>query len=315
MEHAPGTAFQRQKGFDLLVLGGGIAGLTAAWQAARQGVSVALLEAGPLFGGQVATLGAVDDYPGAAPPGADLAAELIEAARRAGAAIEEEAATAIAVGDGGLLHVQTARWLLKAHAVALATGARLRKLEVPGAAEFDGRGLSHCATCDGPILKGRDAVVAGGGDAALQAAIQLAQGCRGVTVVVRGRLRAQQAYIDAAARCANLRFVWDAEVVAVLGGDAGLEAVRVRNAKTGETRDIACYGFFPLIGVAPAGELAANLARFTRNGHVRVDKDLQAATPGLYAIGAVREGFGGSLVSAAGDGAAVARQVAGPRRR
>lgn len=313
MQGGPGTAFQRQKGFDLLVLGGGIAGLTAAWQAARLGVSVALLEAGPMYGGQVATLGALDDFPGSVAPGADLAAGLIEDARRAGAAIEEESARWIGVEDG-LLRVETDRWSLKAHNVALATGARLRKLDAPGAEELEGRGVSHCATCDGPMLKGRDVVIVGGGDAALQAAIQLSRGCSSVTVAVRGRLRARQSYIAAATRCANLTFAWDSEVTAVLGGDAGVEGVRLRNVTSGAERELACYGVFPLIGVTPASELAADLAKLTRSGHVRVDKDLQTATPGLYAIGAVREGFSGALVSASGDGAAVARMAAERRR-
>jgi thioredoxin reductase (NADPH) len=313
MQTGPGTAFQRQKGFDLLVVGGGIAGLTAAWQAARLGASVALLEQGPMFGGQVATLGALDDFPGSSAPGADLAAQLIEDARRAGAAIEEEPVSAIAA-DGGLLHVKTERWTLKAHAVALATGARLKTLDAPGVAALEGRGVSHCATCDGPMLKGRDAVVAGGGDAALQAAIELARGARSVTVVARSRLKARQSYIDAAARCANLCFVWDSEVVEAKGGDAGLEAVRVRNVRTGDESEIACFGFFPLVGVTPASELAAGLAKLAKSGHVKVDANLQTATPNLYAVGAVREGFSGSLVSAAGDGAAVAYRVAEQRR-
>jgi thioredoxin reductase (NADPH) len=313
MQSGPGTAFQRQKGFDLLVVGGGIAGLTAAWQAARLGASVALLEQGPLFGGQVATLGAIDDFPGSSAPGADLAAQLIEDARRAGAAIEEEAVRAITAADG-MLQVRTERWTLKAHAVALATGARLKPLEVPGATELEGRGVSHCATCDGPMLRGKDAVVTGGGDAALQAAIELARGARSVMVVARSRLKASQSYIDAAARCANLAFVWDSEVVAVNGGEAGLEGVRVRHVRTGAESDVPCYGFFPLVGVTPASELAAGLAKLTRSGHVKVDADLQTATPNLYAIGAVRDGFSGSLASAAGDGAAVARRVAEQRR-
>jgi thioredoxin reductase (NADPH) len=313
MESGPGTAFQRQKGFDLLVLGGGIAGLTAAWQGARLGISVVLLEGAPLFGGQVATVGAVDDYPGAAEvSGADLAARLVQEARREGASIEADAARAIAAGDG-LLRVETPRGSLKAHAVIVATGARLRRLDVPGAAELEGRGVSHCATCDGPMLKGRDVVVAGGGDAALQAAIQLARVCRSVAVVVRGRLRARQSYVDAAARCANLRFVWDSEVTAVLG-ENGVEGVQLRNVRSGVESELACYGLFPLIGVAPASQIAAGFARMTASGHLRVDKDLRTATPGLYAIGAVREGFSGSLVTAAGDGATAARRIAETRR-
>ena len=314
MEAAPGTAFQRLKGFDMVVLGGGIAGLTAVWHAARLGLSAALVERGPMFGGQVATLGEIHDYPASAGmSGADLAAALVDAARRDGAAIAEEEVLAVELG-GRMPEIRTGSWTLRARTVVVATGASLKPLDVPGAAGREGAGISHCATCDGPLYRNRDAVVVGGGDGALHEALTLVRYCRQVSVVVRGRLRARQAYIDAAARCANLAFVWDSEIDSLLGENS-VTAVRVRNRKTAAVSEIPCFGVFPFIGSTPnSGFLPATVER-TPSGHVRVDQNFESAVAGLCAIGAARDGFGGSLVSAAGEGAAVAARVAARLRR
>lgn len=313
MEAPPGTAFQRNKGFDMVVLGGGMAGLTAAWTGARLGISVALLEESGLFGGQIATLGEVDDYPLASvASGPDLATALFDEARRSGVAFATASACSVEAADGSLL-VRTADWTLRAHSLVVATGARLRMLDVPGATEMVGRGVSQCATCDGGFHRGRDVVVVGGGDAALQEALTLAKLCRHVTVVARGRLRARQAYIDATTRCANLSFAWDSVVEKVLG-DGGVDGVRVRDLRTGTVADLACSGVFPFIGSTPdAAFLPPSVSRGA-NGHVRVDADYRAG-PDIYAVGAAREGYGGALVSAAGEGAQAATALAGRLRR
>ena len=309
MSAAPGTAFQRQKGFDMLVLGGGVAGLTAAWHGARLGLGVALLEPAPLFGGQVATLGAIDDFPAVgAQSGPGFAAQLLTSAREAGAAVSEDAAVRIR-RTTSRIEVETRAHTLLAKNVLIATGARPRPLPVAGAERYAGRGLSHCATCDGPLFRGRAAVVVGGGDAALQAALELAQFCQRVTVVTRHRLRARQAYIDAAARRPNLEFAWDTVVEAILG-DAGVSGVRLRHLPSGAVRELPCFGVFPLIGGLPNSEPAAEVAELAADGAIRTTLDFETATPGVFAIGAVRAGFGGALASAAGEGAAVAAALA-----
>jgi thioredoxin reductase (NADPH) len=293
----------------MLVVGAGVAGLTAAWHGARHGLAVGLIERGSIFGGQIATLGVIDDFPSTvAMSGADLAATLAGACRRAGAAIAEDEVTSV-VADDGLIEVHTTQWVLRARHVVVATGASLRGLEVPGARGKEGRGISQCATCDGPLCRGRGVVVVGGGDSALQEALELAHVAARVNVVVRGRLRARQSYIDAASKCANLTFSWDSIVERVLGDDV-VEGVQVRNMKTARTSDIACFAVFPFLGTTPnTAWLPASLER-TPGGLVRVNAGLQSSMANVHAVGAARDGFSGSLASAAGDAASVAERVA-----
>jgi len=294
----------------MLVVGGGIAGLTAAWHGARHGLIVGLIERNGIFGGQVATVGEIHEFPTIAPlSGTNLAATLVSSARLAGASIAEDEVTSLSV-DGALIEVQTIQWVLRARHVVIATGASLRPLRVPGVAGKEGHGISQCATCDGPLFRGRAVVVIGGGDSALQEALELARVAAHVEVVVRGRLRARQAYIEAASKCANLRFRWDSIVETVMGDD-GVDGARIRNVKSGETSDLPCFGIFPFLGTMPnAGWLPTSVER-TQEGLVCVDGSLQSSLRGVHAIGAARHGFGGSLVTAAGDGALVAERIAG----
>jgi thioredoxin reductase (NADPH) len=293
----------------MLVVGAGIAGLTAAWHGARHGLAVGLIERGSLYGGQIATLGVIDDFPSTVVmSGADLAATLVDACRRAGASIAEDEVTSVAAGDG-LIQVRTTQWVLRARHVVVATGASLRRLEVPGAAGKEGQGISQCASCDGPLCRGRDVVVVGGGDSALQEALEVAHFAARVKVVVRGPLCARQTYIDAASKCANLTFSWDSIVERVLGEHA-VEGVRIRHTKTGQTFDYPCFAVFPFLGTTPnAAWLPASLER-TPSGLVRVNAALESSMANVHAVGAARAGFSGSLASAAGDAASVAERVA-----
>jgi thioredoxin reductase (NADPH) len=307
MEGTIGTALRRRRGFDLAIIGGGVGGLMAAWSAARHGLSAVLFEGSGMFGGQISTLGHVEDYPTPnAISGVDLATALVDAARLSGAIIVEQEVASLR-REGPLLEVALPSGPIRARNVVVASGARLRKL--PGAQKFEGRGVSQCATCDGPFFRGKDAVVVGGGDAALQEALTLADTCKSVTVIVRSRLKARQALIDAAASRGNLRFVWDCEVESVLGQD-GVEGVRLRHTRTGASTDLPCFGLFPFIGTEPNTEFLDGVVAFTQTRHIRTDAQLQSSEPGIYAIGAVREGHSGALVSAAGDAARVVHDIA-----
>lgn len=313
METTIGTALQRQRGFDLAIIGGGVAGLTAAWSAARHGLSAVLFEGAGIFGGQISTLGHLEDYPSADDmSGVDLATALVDAARAAGAIIAEQEVLSLKRA-GKLFEVRLSSGPIRAHNIVVATGARLRKLSVPGVQDFEGRGVSQCATCDGPFFRGQDVVVAGGGDAALQEALTLASFCKSVSVVVRSSLKARQSLIDAAASCANLHFIWDSEIEAVLG-DNGVGAVRLRHVKTGIVSELPCFGLFPFIGTEPNTEFLDGLVAFNQTRHIRTDAQLQSSEPGIYAIGAVRDGHSGALVSAAGDAASVVHEIARQRR-
>jgi thioredoxin reductase (NADPH) len=299
---------RRNQGHDLLVIGGGIAGLTAALHGISRGLSTVLLEEQVVFGGQVATVASVEGLPMAAPAsGVDLATALVDAARAAGVTFIAEAATGLT--EGTPMQVVTASQVVRAKSVVIATGCRPRKLEVPGEAALYGRGVSHCATCDGPFFRQETVVVAGGGDAALQEALTLAGYCREVVLVVRGRLRARRSYVQRASTTANIRFVWDSAIEAVLGDDR-VTGVRLRDVKTDAASELPCAGVFAYLGGIPnSAFLPASIQR-DADGYVVTDDAGRTAVAGVYAIGAVRAGYCGELASAAGQAASVAADCA-----
>lgn len=302
-------AGKRRSGYDVLVLGGGIAGLSAASQAAQYGLSAVLLEPSALLGGQVATVTSVEGFPSlGAIAGGELAAILLTQARQQGVILIEEAAQAVTT-VGMQFQVATTSQNLRARAVIVATGGRLRELDLAKEREFLGKGLSHCASCDGPLFRNEHVVVVGGGDAALQEAALLARICRSVTVIVRGTLRARRAFVNRAKSLGNLTFVWDSVIEAICG-DSAVTGVVVRNLETGARQEIPCAGLFPFIGTVPNTEFLAESVEKDPQGHLRTDESLATSRNGIYAIGAVRRGFSGELASAAADGAAVVKTIA-----
>jgi len=293
-----------------VVVGGGIAGLTAAWYAARRGLATALFESQPNCGGQVATVNVLDDWPSASESsGVELAAALVDKLRGQGVEVSYQPVSAVVPGQG-LLRVEAGGRPWRARRAIVATGARLRTLGVPQEETLRGKGVSQCAHCDGHFFRGQDVVVVGGGDAALQEALVLASGCRTVTIVARSRLRAKQGYVERAAGATNVRFVWDSVVDAVLG-DVTVSGVRLRNVKSGALTDLACTGLFPFIGVEPNSRFLPPSVRRDESGRVLTDASLRTSEPSVFAIGAVRAGYTGELVNAAGEAAAAVATIAG----
>ncbi len=293
---------------DLIVIGAGMAGLTAAHHAARCGLSVSLCEATPLYGGQIVNVEAIDGYPSVGEvPGIALAIDLLEKGRELGVSIIETEITALSVDDG--IHLATADGAMHAaRAAGVASGARLKTLDIPGEAEMAGRGVSQCASCDGPMFQGEDVAVIGGGDAAAQEALILAGFCRKVTLICRGAMRAKRDYIDRLTACANVDFLWDS-VAEEIVGTGGVDGVSVRNTKDDSVSLFPCKGVFPFIGGTPnSAFLPESVQR--QDGYVVTDGAYRTSVAGVFAAGAVRMGYGGHLAEAVGEGVSAATAAA-----
>ena len=302
---------RRRDIWDVVVVGGGIGGLTAAWYCARRGLPTALIEAEGMLGGQVATVNTIDDWPSAEEvSGVGLATAMNEKLANNAVEITHEPVHSVSVGaDQGLVLVKTESRTFRTRRVIAAAGAKLRSLDVPGAEALRGKGVSQCAHCDGYFFKGQDVVVVGGGDSAIQEALVLAPLARSVTIVVRSKLKAKRAYIERAASAASVKFIWDSEVDAVLGNGT-VSGVRLRNVKDQKTTELACTGVFPFIGVEPSTAFLPPSVRRDDSGRVITDDRMRTNEPALFAVGALRSGFSGELTGAAGEAALAAATIA-----
>lgn len=293
---------------EVAVIGGGLAGLSAARHAARLGRLVTLFEGSAMFGGQVATVGEVDGLlvPGKF-SGQDLAIHLLDDARKVAVQIVEVGIATIELNSRLTLTDQDNR-TYQPEAIIVASGATLRKLGVPGEEQFIGRGLSHCATCDGGFFRGQDVVVVGGGDSAVQEALVLAKTSRRVTMVCRSPLKAKRDYIDKIAARENVNFAWDSEVAAILGDD-GVTGVRLRNVKSGTTSDVECAGLFPFIGAAPNTQFVP-ASLLAASGHIKTNSGFATSDARVFAVGAARADYGGNILEAMAEGVSAAEGAA-----
>ncbi len=288
--------------FDVIVIGAGITGLTAARHTAQAGLTTASIEA-LLFGGLIVNVNELDGEVHGS--GTDLASNLMMEIADLGAANLSETVTALA-RDGDGVTVTTDAGSHRARTVIVASGAKLKRLGIPGEAGFEHRGVSQCADCDGPMYKDEDVVVVGGGDSALQEALVLADFCKRVHLVHRGaKFRARPHLIDAVAARDNIQPVWNTVVEEVLGAQM-VNKVRVRNVADGKTTEIPCSGFFAYIGLAPNCDFAPPEITRDADGFLVTDASLQTAMAGVYAAGAVRAGYGGLLTHAIAEAEAAA---------
>lgn len=292
--------------YDIVVVGGGIAGMTAGMAGAQLGRRTLVLT-GDLMGGQLLSIEKVEGFPGHPEgiPGYDLCPMAQEQAGAAGA----EFAPTMLQGlqrQGDVWQLATSEGEFSARAVILATGSSLKELGVPGETRLRGKGVSHCATCDGPLLRNRLATVIGGGDSAMQEALTLAQFAQRVVLLNRGtELTGQATYRDRVKGNAKIEVRHNITVEEVLG-DTTATGVRIRDGVSNAATDLECSGIFVYIGLAPNAAPLGDLTALDATGHVPVDQEMRTTLAGLCAVGTVRSGSPGRAVSSAGDGASAA---------
>jgi thioredoxin reductase (NADPH) len=292
--------------YDVVIAGGGIAGLTAGLLCARAGRKTRVLT-GATLGGHLLSIERIDGYPGFPDgvPGYELCPMVQEQA--AGAGAEFAAAAAMRLGPHeGRWRVATGEGDLWTRTVIIATGTTSKTLGIPGEARLRGKGVSHCASCDGPLLRARVVGVVGGGDSALQEALTLAQHAAQVIVLHRGKaLSAQAAYCQRVSALPKIEIRFDTIVEEVIG-NGGLTGVRTRTVSDGQLADLELAGLFVYVGLAPTTAWLNELIELDQSGRIPTDSAMRCRQPGLFAAGTVRAASAGRAVAAAGDGAMAA---------
>ena len=290
---------------DIIIIGAGTAGLSAAIYALRAGKSVLIFE-GLSVGGQIINTPDVENYPGIAhTSGFEFANGLFEQAKSFGAELKREAVKEL-IDEGAVKRVKTDKGEYEAKAVILATGAKNRPLGLEREQEMVGRGVSYCATCDGMFYRGKDVAVAGGGNTALEDAQFLSGYCNHVYLIHRrDAFRGDQKNVSLLEARDNVEFVLNANVTA-LEGEKRVEGVTVTDKFSGETRTLAVSGLFIAVGQMPANEAFANVVKLDDKGYIVADESCTTGTPGIFAAGDCRTKEVRQRTTAAADGAVAA---------
>lgn len=304
-----GLARQAQRSFyDLIVIGSGPAGLTAAFYAAREGIETLVIERGGV-GGQVAITEQLDNFPGFPDgvSGGEFADRLRTQAERFGVEIlsAQEVASVETMGEYRVVRTaggdEYCAW-----ALLLSLGSTYRRLDIPGETDFLGAGVHFCATCDGPFYRDRDVLVVGGGNSAGEESLFLTKFARKVTLVTRdSALSASRVVAEKVQRHPQIELV-AGSVLTELRGDSRLESVVVRNSTSGEEQELTPSAVFVFIGLSPNTSLVKGLVDLDERGFITTDIGLQTSVPGIFAAGDCRSGSTKQAASAAGEGAAVA---------
>ncbi|GAB6385819.1 thioredoxin-disulfide reductase [Enterococcus cecorum] len=295
--------------YDVIIIGAGPAGMTAALYAARANLNTLLLERG-IPGGQMNNTAEVENYPGFdSILGPDLALKMYDGINQFG--VEHGYGNVVEVKDHhDYKEVITDDASYEAKVVIIATGCEHRNLEVPGEAEYSGRGVSYCAVCDGAFFRNKKLIVVGGGDSAVEEAIYLTQFADEVKIVHRrDALRAQKIIQDRAFANEKISFIWDSVVEEIKGDDQKVTGVQIKNVKTGETYEEAADGVFIYIGLIPLTQAFTSLGITDDAGWIVTDERMQTKIPGLLACGDARQKHLRQITTAVGDGGIAGQQA------
>lgn len=293
--------------YDLIIIGGGPAGLTAGMYAMRAALNTVLIEQGAP-GGQVAVTEQVDNYPGFIEIGGfELCEKFLEHAKWYGLEILDKEAVAAEPG----IECHSVRLadgtLLKSRAVILATGGTSRKLEVPGENENFGKGVSYCATCDGFFFRDKTVAVVGGGDTALEDALYLSKIARKVYIIHRrDAFRGSKILQERVFSEPGIEIVFNSVVTEIRAGPDGVERIGLKDTQTGDGRDLDVEGVFIFVGFLPNNVLVPAGIKMNTTGYVVTDEKCETDIPGIFAVGDLREKYANQIVLAAADGCTAA---------
>jgi len=295
--------------YDVVVVGGGMAGMSAALTSARFGRRTAILT-GDVIGGQLVSIDKIEGVPGFPDgvPGYDLCPMTQEQASNAGVEFMTSSCDAL-VQDGERWRLTSSDGEIAARAVVIATGTALAKLDVPGEDRLAGKGVSECASCDAPLLRNKIAVVVGGGDTGMQEALTLADHVAKVIMIERGdALTGQASYKERITGNPKIELRFGATVTEI-AGDPTVSRVRVKDIGAGTESDVETAAVFPCVGLVPNTALVRDLVPLDATGRIRVDAAMRTQASGLCAVGNVREASPHRAAAAMGDGAAAAGAI------
>lgn len=294
--------------YDVVIIGAGPAGMTAAVYASRAELKTVLLERG-VPGGQMANTEEVENFPGFTMiTGPELSSKMFEHAQQFGAEYKFGDIKSVEL-DGDIKILKTSSEDIYTKSVVIATGAEYKTIGVPGEDLLRGRGVSYCAVCDGAFFKERELVVIGGGDSAVEEGVFLTKYASKVTVVHRrDELRAQKILQDRAFKNEKMNFIWDTELQSI-NGEGKVQSVTLKNKNTGEVYEHKADGVFIYIGMLPLTEPFKDLGILNDNGYIETNEEMETKIPGIFAAGDVREKSLRQIVTATGDGSLAAQNA------
>lgn len=297
------------KQYDIIIIGAGPGGLTAALYAARANLSVLILDRG-IYGGQMNNTGAIDNYPGFLEiQGPELSEKMYQSAMKFGPEFKYGDVTSVDFSKKIKL-VKTSDAEYEAKAVIIATGAEHKHLGVAGEEEYSGRGVSYCAVCDAAFFKDEDVVVVGGGDSAIEEGLYLANIAKSVTVIHRrDSLRAQPVLQKRAFANSKMNFIWNAQTEEIIGDDQKVTAIKYLDKETGEHKEINASGIFIYVGVEPQTSLFKELGITDKQGWIITNEKMQTSLDGVFALGDVCAKDLRQIANAVGDGSIAGQEA------